>query len=165
MRKWALLITLLFSTNALADYISGDMTLRDAIYVYGMQVNAKFSKSLVGINCDVLQVVLDVDSGFTDIGYAEINNINELQSSLFIYKDRIFDFHKMFSYSLYKNKYLKEFVFGDNNATTSSTQIIGSGTFFAYCYSTKPGAYVYLYEGDKCQVKFSNGATEPAICY
>jgi hypothetical protein len=152
------LMAMLAAPNVSADFISGDMTLRDAIYLYGQGLDAKGSKVLVGHNCDVFQLVLDVTTGFTDLGMAQGNNATELNASYFAYPDRIYDYADMFAYSLYANKSEKAFVFGDKNNSQSSTQI-GTATVFGYCYSTKADAYVYFEEDDKCTLKYSDGST------
>lgn len=163
MKKYLLgigLSAMLATTNVSADFISGDMTLRDAIYLYGQGVDARSSKVLGGYNCDVFQLVLDVTSGFTDLAMFQGNNDAELSASTLVYPDRIYDSAAMFSYALYRNKAWKMFQFGDKNNPLSSAQV-GAGTVFGYCYSTKPDAYVYFYEEDKCTVKFSDGSTQP----
>jgi hypothetical protein len=149
----------LAATNVSADFISGDMTLRDAIYLYGQSVDAQGNKVLGGYNCDVFQLVMDVTSGYTDLLMMQGNTENELVASTLIYPDRIFDHAAMFSYALYQNKTTKLFVFGDNVSIQSGT--IGTGTYFGYCYSTKPDAGVYFLELDKCTVKYSDGFVEP----
>ncbi|MCD6705990.1 MAG: hypothetical protein LT080_05980 [Thiobacillus sp.] len=150
------LSAMLATANVSADFISGDMTLRDAIYLYDQDVDARASKVLGGYNCDVFQLVLDATSGFTDLAMFQGNNDTELAASALVYPDRIYDNAAMFSYALYQNKSDKFFRFGDKNNPTSSAQV-GEGTIFGYCYSTKPGAYVYFYEEDKCTVKYSDG--------
>lgn len=154
----ALGLSALFAAPASADFISGDMTLRDAIYLYGQGVDARGSKGLGGYNCDVLQLVLDVTSGFTDLAMLQGNNDAELNASTLVYPDRIYDSAAMFSYALYQNKAWKAFQFNDKNYPFSNVQV-GTGTIFGYCYSTKPDAYVYFAEEDKCTVKYSDGHT------
>jgi hypothetical protein len=151
---------LLAAANVSADFISGDMTLRDAIYLYGQGVDAQGSKLLGGYNCDVFQLVLDVNSGFTDLAMFQGNNDSELSASTLVYPDRIWDSAAMFSYALYQNKAWKAFRFGDKNNPLSSAQV-GVGTIFGYCYSTKPDAYVYFAEEDRCTVKYSDGYVQP----
>lgn len=154
------MLAMLATMNVSADFISGDMTLRDAMYLYGQSVDAKGSKELVGYNCDVLQLVLDVTSGNTDLAMYQGNNNSELNASFLGYPDRIFDSADMFSYALYKNKAWKIFQFYDQNNIGSAAQI-GTGTIFGYCYSTKPDAYVYFEEWDKCTAKYSDGYVAP----
>ena len=66
---------MLATMNASADFVSGDMTLRDAIYLYDQGVDARGSKVLGANNCDVFQLVLDVTSGYT--GLIMFNGENE----------------------------------------------------------------------------------------
>jgi len=150
------LSAMLVATNVSADYVSGDMTLRDAMYLYGQDVDARGSKTLGGHNCDVFQLVLDVTSGHTDLAMFQGDTDSELSASTLVYPDRIYDSAAMFSYALYRNKTWKMFEFNDKNNPLSTAQV-GTGTVFGYCYSTKPDAYVYFYEGDKCTVKYSDG--------
>ncbi len=150
------LLAMLATPNVSADFISGDMTLRDAIYLYNQGIDARGSKTLGGYNCDVFQLVLDVRWGFTDLTMFQGNNDAELSASTLVYPDRIFDSADMFSYALYRNKAWKAFGFGDVDYPFSYAQV-GAGTIFGYCYSTKPDAYVYFMEEDKCTVKYSDG--------
>lgn len=150
------LSAMLVTTNVSADFISGDMTLRDAIYLYDQDIDARGSKLLAGYNCDVFQLVLDVTSGFTDLKMLQANQ-TELSASTLVYPDRIYENAAMFSYALYQNKSGKFFQFGDKTQSASAYQQIGTGTIFGYCYSTKPDAFVYFYEEDKCTVKYSDG--------
>ncbi len=153
---------MLATTNVSADFISGDMQLRDAMYIYGQSVDVRGSKALAGYNCDVFQLVMDVTSGYVDLTMFQGNTTAELNASALDYPDRIYDSAAMFSYALYRNKTTKAFMFNDNvNYTSNSTARIGSGTFFGYCYSTKPDAYVSFLEVDKCTVKYSNGRVAP----
>ena len=151
---------MLATPNVSADFISGDMTLRDAMYVYGQGIDKRGSKQLGGYNCDVFQLVLDVTSGYTDFSAQQGNNGTELFASTLLYRDRIYDTAAMFSYALYQNKTWKAFRFGEINNTTSS-DLTGTGTIFGYCYSTKPDAFVYFREQDKCTVKYSDGYVAP----
>lgn len=151
------LSAMLATANVSADFISGDMTLRDAIYLYDQDIDARGSKLLGGYNCDVFQLVLDVTSGFTDLTMFQGNNQTELAASTLVYPDRIYDNAAMFSYALYKNKSDKFFRLGDKTQSTFSYQQIGTGTIFGYCYSTKPDAYVYFHEEDNCTVEYSDG--------
>ncbi|MDP2112054.1 MAG: hypothetical protein Q8N48_09595 [Thiobacillus sp.] len=151
------LSAMLATANVSADFISGDMTLRDAIYLYDQDVDARGSKVLAGRNCDVFQLVLDVTSGYTDLIMYQGNNQTEVSASTLVYPDRIYNNAAMFSYALYQNKSDKFFRFDDKTQPVSSYQQIGTGTIFGYCYSTKPDAFVYFYEEDKCTVKYSDG--------
>lgn len=149
------LVALVFSHSSFADWISGDMQLRDAIYLYGKDVDGRGNKILASVDCDVLQVVFDLDTGYTNLLYGESDSL-DWTSVITPYPDTIESQHKMFAFALYKNKKYKFFRFMDFNDIYSA-KVNGNGTFFAYCYSTKPGAYVYYGEGDKCQVTYSDG--------
>lgn len=70
-----------------------EMTLRDVIYLYGKDVRSNKAFHMVGVNCDVFQLVLDVESGYTDIDIVD-------GATSFSYPDRILDFHEMFAYAL-----------------------------------------------------------------
>ncbi len=153
------LLTMLAATNVSADIISGDMQLRDAIYLYNQEFRADPLKSIVGQDCDVFQLVLDVESGYADIGYAQSSSLSNALSSRTIYNDRIFDWQAMFAYALYQDQAAKIFTFGDRNYLSAGFKT-GQGTVFGYCYSTKPGARVYFNEIDLCTNKFSDGHTE-----
>jgi hypothetical protein len=153
------LLTMLAATNVSADSISGDLQLRDAIYLYNQEFRANALKSIVGQDCDVFQLVLDVESGYADIAYAQSSSLSNALSSQTIYKDRIFDWQAMFAYALYQGQATKTFSFGDRNYTGTGFKT-GQGTVFGYCYSTKPGARVYINERDLCTNKFSDGHTE-----
>ena len=161
MKKYSFglgLLAMLGAPHVWADFISGDMQLRDAIYLYGQDLNAKGSKVLVGENCDVFQLVLDVESGYTDLAMSQSTSVNNALATQAAYPDRIYDSASMFAYALYQNVTVKTFNFRDKNNPSASTNT-GTATVFGYCYSTKPDAYVYFYEGDKCTVKYSDGST------
>ncbi len=154
------LLTMLAATNVSADIISGDMQLRDAIYLYNQEFRANFLKSIVGQDCDVFQLVLDVESGYGDIVFAQSSSLSIPSSSIRLYNDRIFDWQAMFAYALYQDQTIKIFALGDRNYYLSAGFKTGQGTVFGYCYSTKPGARVYFNERDLCTNKFSDGHTE-----
>jgi hypothetical protein len=132
------------------------MTLRDAIYLYGQPINGKGDKILAGENCDVFQVILDVNTGFTDLAMGQGSTVTNAVNGKQAYPDRIYDNASMFSYALYSDQPTKAFIFNDKTAPTSSATT-GNGTIFGYCYSTNPNARVYLREQDKCTDKTSNG--------
>jgi len=136
----------------------GSLTLRDAIYLYGQPLNGKGDKILAGENCDVFQLILDVNAGHTDLAMSQFSTLNNAIATEVAYPDRILDSAAMFSYALYENQLVKAFVFNDKNNSASSAQI-GTATAFGYCYSTKPNARVYLREKDKCTDRYSNGQT------
>lgn len=135
------------------------MQLRDAIYLYGQEFRANALKSIVGQDCDVFQLVLDVESGYADIAHAQSSSLSNALNSKTIYNDRIFDWQAMFAYALYQDQSTKTFSLGDRNYTGTGFKT-GQGTVFGYCYSTKPGARVYLNEKDLCTNKYSDGHTE-----
>lgn len=150
---------------AASDNGSGDGTgntvslaLRDAIYLYDQPLNGKGDKILAGENCDVFQMILDVNTGHTDLAMSQSSTLDNAISTQVPYPDRIFNTANMFSYALYENQAVKTFVFNDKNDSTSSAQT-GTATAFGYCYSTKPNARVYIREKDKCTDKYSNGQT------
>ncbi len=136
----------------------GSLTLRDAIYLYNQPLNGKGDKILAGENCDVFQLVLDVNAGYTDLGMSQSSTLDNAIATEVTYPDRIWDSAAMFSYALYENQLVKAFVFNDKNDSTSAAQT-GTATAFGYCYSTDPNARVYLREQDKCTDKYSNGQT------
>jgi serine protease len=136
----------------------GALSLRDAIYLYNQPLDAKGDKILVGENCDVFQLILDVIAGYTDLAMAQSSTLNDAIATKLAYPDRILDSAAMFSYALYANQLVKAFVFNDKNNPASSAQI-GTATAFGYCYSTNPNARVYLREYDKCTDTYSNGLT------
>jgi len=155
----SLLLTLFVSSNAHADFISGDMQLRDAIYLYGQEFRANALKSIVGDDCDVFQLVLDVESGYADIGFAQSSSLSNALSSRTIYNDRIFNWQAMFAYALYQDQNIKTFSLGDRNYLSTGVKT-GQGAVFGYCYSTKPGARVYFNQRDLCTNTYSDGHTE-----
>lgn len=160
MKKYLVVIgmsAMLAAANVSAAFVSGDLQLRDAIYLYDQGVDARGSKVLGSSNCDVFQLVLDVTSGHTDL-VMSVGNADPLNSV--VYPDRIHDSAAMFAYVLSGNDTWKVFKFNDKGNPASSAQI-GKGTIFGYCYSTKPDAYVYVRENDKCTWKYSDGTIEP----
>jgi len=136
----------------------GSLSLRDAIYLYGQPLNGQGDKILAGENCDVFQLILDVNAGFTDLALAQSGTLNNAIATKLAYPDRILDSAAMFSYALYANQMVKAFVFNDKNNAASSAQT-GTATAFGYCYSTNPNARAYLREKDKCTDTYSNGQT------
>jgi len=135
-----------------------NMTLRDAIYLYGQSTNSKGDKILAGENCDVFQLILDVNNGYTDLAMGQGSSLTNAISGKSAYPDRIYDNASMFSYALYADQPTKAFVFNNKNEPTSSAAT-GASTIFGYCYSTNPNARIYFREKDKCTDKASNGQT------
>ncbi|MDR2689012.1 MAG: hypothetical protein LBB76_04560, partial [Azoarcus sp.] len=88
-----------------------DMALRDAIYLYHQPISGIASKvkTLAGYNCDVFQMLLDVESGHTDIALLESEAASNTAS---VYRDRIHATSPMFSYTLYAPQPVKTFTLG-----------------------------------------------------
>lgn len=148
----AVALALALSPASNADFISGDMQLRDAIYIYNQPINSYWYTDLVGMNCDVLQIVLDVEEGHTEIwmhqsGYQDFE----------LYPDAIWDYHSMFAYALYKNVPEKYFSLSCKQQTRPDFNV-GRATVFGYCYSTKSDAYVYLWEEKTNTCTYSDGS-------
>lgn len=159
MKLMTLLVALAVTSSAFADLIGGDMQLRDAIYLYDQDFRSSGAKSLVGENCDVFQMVLDVEYGYVDVAYAQSADLSSALNNRALYNDRIFDWHAMFAYALYQNQAIKTFSMEDRNYLNTGVKT-GQGTLFGYCYSTKPESRVYFREKDLCTNKFSDAHTE-----
>lgn len=125
------------------------MALRDAIYLYNQPIYSNAAKMLTGYNCDVFQIILDVKSGYTDLGMYE--------TALSPYPDRIDEHGAMFAYSLYSTETVKAFTLWDNTAGVPDAQI-GSATFFGYCFSTHPDAAVLMYDDSNGTCRFPDGS-------
>ena len=126
--------------QALATQGTGQLLLRDAIYLYHLPVRAGYLQSLVGMGCDIFQLVLDVESGYSDIFITE--GITSTGYSL-PYPDRIDANAAMFAYALYSGYSDKSFSLWDvKNYGKGGTQSVGTATAFGYCFSTNPAAYV-----------------------
>ncbi|MDR2688962.1 MAG: hypothetical protein LBB76_04310 [Azoarcus sp.] len=122
-----------------------DMALRDAIYLYHQPISGIASKikTLAGYNCDVFQMLLDVESGYTDVALQESAAASTAKMT---YRDRIHASAPMFSYTLYASVPVKTFTLGrflDNAATDD----IGAATVFGYCFSTRSDAKVLFHDG------------------
>lgn len=142
---------------------SGDeagVVVRDAVYLYNQPLNARGDKILVGENCDVFQLVLDVNAGYTDLAMSESGTLDGALAAPAAYPDRILDSAAMFSYALYTDQPVKIFSFNDRSAPASPGQS-GTATVFGYCYSARPNARAYLRERDHCLDRFSDGQTRP----
>ncbi|MDR2259825.1 MAG: serine protease [Azoarcus sp.] len=129
---------------------TGAMRLRDAVYLYGLPVAADQAKTLVGYNCDVFQLLLDVDSGYTDIVLHE--------SSAMDYPDRIYDHAAMFSYALYSTSPRKGFGLRGNRGGGGQ---IGAVTAFGYCFSSHADAKALLHDAATGICQLSNKTTVP----
>jgi hypothetical protein len=120
------------------------LLLRDAIYLYGMPIRAGFAQGLIGIGCDIFQLVLDVESGHSDIFITE--GIDQPGGYGFVYPDRIYDNAAMFAYALYTGYSAKSFLLFDAQLYRAVNQdpaaIVGRATAFGYCFSTNPSAGV-----------------------
>jgi hypothetical protein len=128
---------------------AAEMTLRDAVYLYARPIHSNYGKSIVGYNCDILQLLLDVESGYSDLWIGE-------GDTDFGYPDRIQDYHAVFSYGLYKQEALKYFTLWDNHVGIANFQT-GVATFFGYCYSTKADAFVFMYDAANGTCTYSDG--------
>lgn len=118
------------------------MVLRDAIYLYNQDIRSYRATQIVGHRCDVLQLVLDVESGYTDLAMHE-------GGRNWTYPDRMRDYFEMFAYALYdQNVTFKRFVLADNEATDPARDVLtGRVTVFGYCYSSRSDAYVFRHDG------------------
>lgn len=123
--------------------LASTMTLRDAIYFYNRPINSKAATLLVGENCDVFEIVLDVESGYTDLHMDEWSGGDD--SSSLAYPNRIYSEAAMFAYTLYTSHKNKSFTLG-NNHHAGAEERIGAATFFGYCFSTSENAKVFLYD-------------------
>ncbi|MGB4781818.1 S8 family peptidase [Candidatus Methylomirabilis sp.] len=132
------------------------LVLRDAVYLYGPPLNGKGDKVLVGVDCDVFQLVLDVTSGYTDLAMGQGGTLANALGTQFPYVDTINNTDAMFAYALYQDQPVKTFAFNDQAHPTSSAQM-GTATAFGYCYSTKPTAKVYFHQKDICLNTYSDG--------
>jgi hypothetical protein len=119
------------------------MSLRGAAYRYQQAISSEAAGTLAGYNCDVFQIMLDVESGYTDIATLEGEAANE---PVTVYPDRIAADAPVFSYALYDDKPVKTFSLGqflDNGATGE----VGTVTVFGYCFSKRSDARVVFYDG------------------
>jgi len=147
---------------ALPPLPPGAMTLRDAIYLYDQPLDARGDKILAGVDCDVLQLVLDVTSGYTSLSMGQGHSLANALATQVPYVDTIQASDAMFAYALYRDQPVKTFVFNDK-ADPSSAARIGTATAFGYCYSTKPTAHVYLQRRDTCTNTYSDGRTTSCL--
>ncbi|MDR2032183.1 MAG: serine protease [Azoarcus sp.] len=129
---------------------SSTMQLRDAVYLYGLPVAADRAKTLVGYNCDVFQILLDVDSGHTDIVLHDHDNAD--------YPDRIHDHAAMFSYALYSSAARKGFGLRSNSGGAGQ---IGTVTAFGYCFSSRANARALLHDAATGACQLSDKTTVP----
>ncbi|MDR2690665.1 MAG: hypothetical protein LBB76_13050 [Azoarcus sp.] len=150
MKKPALLLaaSLLAIGGSPAWAQTQTMSLRDAIYFYDHPIKTGEAKRLVGRNCDVFEIVLDVESGFTDLAMTE-GNVS------FDYSDRIHADAAMFAYTLYSQQRIKSFALVGRES--GATRQVGSATFFGYCFSTKEDGQVALYDESDHSCLLSDG--------
>jgi hypothetical protein len=122
------------------------MDLRSSIYLYHQPVSGIAAKAdtLAGYNCDVFQMLLDVESGYTDIALLESAVASNTAQ---IYSDRIHAGAPMFSYTLYAAEPVKTFALGQFLDGAAATGDIGTVTVFGYCFSTRADAKVLYYDG------------------
>jgi uncharacterized delta-60 repeat protein len=138
------------------------MTLRDAVYLYNQPFNARGDKVLAGVDCDVFQLVLDVNSGHTRIAMGQGDSFDASLANQAPYVDPILSSDAMFAYALYRDRPVKTFTFYDP-ATPSSAATIGTGTVFGYCYGTKSTAHVVFQAKDNCSNAYSDGRTTSCL--
>ncbi|MEO7108392.1 MAG: hypothetical protein ABIZ09_18585 [Rhodoferax sp.] len=153
-------MALMASTVAQAGYVSGTLAQRDAMYLYNMNVTEKASKQFVGVNCDIFQVLFKMDNGSTDFRYMETNTTTGGSSTWF--PNTLYSFQSQFAYNLSNTATYKFYSF--ESRTLNSNASTGRGTFFAYCFSTNANAYVYMWDGETCRIKYSNGSTIASDC-
>ncbi|MBW8458662.1 MAG: hypothetical protein K0M58_09515 [Thiobacillus sp.] len=142
------------ATGMMSAQATGPMLLRDAVYLYNLPIRAGWVQELYGANCDVFQLVLDVESGHTDMGYYEYQD--------YLYPDRIYDYHAMFAYALYSGSAEKGFILGDDQLYdapgVNPDLIVGTATAFGYCFSTNPAAYV-LHCDERASMCYTSSGT------
>lgn len=152
------------SSGLMSAQATGPMLLRDAIYLYNLPMRAGYVQELYGANCDVFQLVLDVEDGHADMGYAE-NYDQPWPFNYNVYPDRIYDDAAMFAYALYTASPDKGFILGDEALYgapgVNPDAIMGTATAFGYCFSTNPAAFVLYCDERALQCYTSSGATIP----
>jgi hypothetical protein len=153
MKKTVFFLTAFFIALGGSQAQAQSMTLRDAMYLYSQPVNTMGAeKRLIGYNCDVFELVLDVESGFTDLVMTE-------GSTVLNYPDRIDAGAAMFAYTLYAQEQIKSFTLLGTGP--GATQQVGTATFFGYCFSTDPTGAVLLYDQADQSCRLSNGDVVP----
>lgn len=156
--------TLMVSTIVQADNVSGFLAQRDAMYVYSMNVTQSVSKEFWGVNCDIFQVLFKMDNGSTNFRYVQTNSTataNTLSARTW-FPSTLYSYQSPFAYNLSNSATYK--VYGFESGTLNGNASIGRGTFFAYCFSTNPNAYVFLWDGESCRIKYSDGTSVASIC-
>lgn len=144
----------LISLNAAAT----DVTLRTAIYRYNQPIYANSMVELRGTSCDILQLVLDVTSGYTDLKI--------LNGGMVRYPDRVLAAHDVFAYSLYSSSHEKGFNFHsydpDLPAESNPDSQVGTATIFGYCFTSAayPANDIDIYLDDtKNRVRYFDDGT------
>jgi hypothetical protein len=127
---------------------TGPLLLRDAIYLYNLPIYAGYLQALYSFGCDVFELVLDVENGYTDLLIAE--GLLDGPGYVFEYPDRIYDNAAMFAYALYSGYVDKTFALADvylyGAPGVNPTSIVGSATAFGYCFSTDPTAAIVYWD-------------------
>ncbi len=130
-------------------HATGNVVLRDAIYLYNRPVHSGYLKSVFGLGCDILQLVLDLESGETNISFYSAETSADMASgnaTITDYPDTIRQAAYMFSYALYGSAYGKGFAFAEDSFDRGST-VIGNMTAFVYCFSSDPSASLVYSDG------------------
>jgi len=155
---------LVASTSAQAGNVSGNLAQRDAMYLYSMNVTERVSKEFWGVDCDIFQVLFKMDSGSTDFRFLQTNSVTtaDTLSARTWFPNTLFSFQSPFAYALSDTARYK--VYGFESGTRNGTASIGRGTFFAYCFSTNPNAYIFQWDGESCRIKYSNGSSAASVC-
>jgi len=143
---------------------TGPLLLRDAIYLYNLPIRVGYVQLLSGLGCDIFQLVLDLESGYSDIwiseGIYEGLSLDGSGGYVRAYPDRIFDHAAMFAYALYTGFNQKDFQLTDTKLHgqpgVDPTPIVGWATAFAYCFSTDPAALIKYYDEINDRWYFSN---------
>lgn len=133
------------------------MVLRDAIYLYDIDFyNGTDSLELWSEDCDVTQMVLDLDSGYIEFEKWEYNLADDSSVVTAKYPDRIQAAAKMFSYMLFTpERQIRRFSFTGSDDTRGSHEVVGRGTLFGYCLSDNANARIYVVDHKTCQITYS----------
>jgi hypothetical protein len=125
------------------------LTLSDAVYFYTYPIKSTgAAKKLISHNCDIFELALKVQSGYTDLIMTEgSSNLN--------YPDRINTGTTMFAYTLYSQQADKRFTLVGNSV--GPVQQVGTVTVFGYCFSNKTDTWVMLYDEADKTCRHSNG--------
>lgn len=137
-----------------------DVTLRTALYRYNQPIYANSTVELRGTSCDILQLVLDVTSGYADLKILNGGTVR--------YPDRVLAAHDVFAYSLYSSSHEKGFNFHsydpDLPAESNPDTQVGTATIFGYCFTSAayPAGDIDIHLDDtKNRVRyFADGSSE-----